>query len=141
MGGAHVDAAELVDGAGADLVAGELVDGHGLAGDGTLVDARGAGDHDTVDGDRLAGEHADDLVELGVVGVDHAGLAAGLDHAGLARGELDEPLDALLRALDRELLEQPAELHDEGDLPGREVLAGGHRGDERERDEQVCLDV
>lgn len=41
----------------------------------------------------------------------------------------------------RQLFEQAAELHDDCHFARRKILADGDRGDERERDEHVCLDI
>lgn len=54
---------------------------------------------------------------------------------------MDEPFDAGAGARHGELLEQPAELHDEGDLARSEVLADEDARDEGERDEHVGRDV
>ena len=140
-GGPHLDGSELVDCAREDLVAHLLVARHGLAGKHRLVDARGARHDAPVHRNRLAGEHAHQIA-LG----DAFHLAGLLDpvashHASLRGRHLDEPLDARPGSRDRQLLKQAAQLHDESDLAGGEVLPHHNRGDEGQRYEQVGFDV
>ena len=139
--GDDVDGAELVDRAGGHLVAGLDVARHRLAGHCALVDAGRARDDPAVNGDGLARQHAHDLVELGCIGVDFVCGAIGGDYARPPGRQLDEPLDAALRALDGQLLQEAAELHDERHLAGSEILADADRRDERERHQKVGLHV
>ena len=137
----HLDGSELVDRAREDLVTHLLVTRHGLAGKHCLVDARGARHDAAVHGNRLAGKNAHQI-SLGDV-FHLAGLFGPVasHHAGLRGRHLDEPLDARPGSRDRQLLKQAAQLHDEGDLAGGEVLPHHNRGDEGQRHEQVGLDV
>ena len=96
--GAHACGTEgkrtgAVDGGGVDGVAGGLFHGDGLAGERTLVHGRRALEYHAVDGDRLAGAHAQDLAGKDTVDV-HRGLGAviGNDGRGLGR-QVDERLD------------------------------------------------
>ena len=96
--GAHACGTEgkragAVDRGGVDGVAGGLFHRDGLAGERALVHGRAALEHHAIDGDGLAGAHAQDLA--GKDGVDvHSGLAAviGNDGRGLGR-QVDERFD------------------------------------------------
>ena len=96
--GAHACGTEgkrpgAVDGGGVDGVAGGLFYGDGLAGERTLVHGRAALEHHAIDGDGLAGAHAQDLAGKDAVDVD-GGLAAALCHDGRGLGrQVDQCLD------------------------------------------------
>ena len=53
----------------------------------------------------------------------------------------DQLLDAAPHLLKRVVLQQGPDLHDQRDLPGREVLPYSDGGDERHGDQEVGLDV
>ena len=105
-----------------------------------MVDGRLARYDLSVDGDGLAGQHAQQVADLDGLGGDGCFLSAGDDARGL-RCQMDELFDARVGAGDGQLFEKTAELHDERDLTRGEDFADADRRDQRERDEHVCLDV
>ena len=97
--GAHACGAEgkragAVDGGGVDGIADGFLHGNGLAGERALVHGRAALEHHAIDGDGLAGAHAQDLAGKDAVDV-NGGLAAVLCHDGRGLGrQIDERLDS-----------------------------------------------
>ena len=88
--GAHARGAEgerpgVVDRSGVDGIAGGLFHGDRLAGKRALIDGRGALEHNAVDGDGLAGAHAQHLTGQDSVDVD-GGLGTVLGHDGRGLG-------------------------------------------------------
>lgn len=123
-----------------DRVALLLVHGDALAGHDGLVDGGLPLQDRPVGGDRLAGEHGQDVARPHLVG--------GQDDVGAVPPDARRPglqpdqlLDAAPRLLGRVVLQQGPYLHDQRDLPGREVLPYPDGGDERQGDQQVGLDV
>ncbi len=106
-----------VDGAREELIADADFAGHGLAGDGGLVDLAFALQDACIGGDALAGADADALAGgQGVgTGLDPGGVArvVGAEHEGLDGHELVQGLDLALRALHREFLERAGEGEEE----------------------------
>ena len=140
LGRPHVEGAELVHRSAGDLVARALVHGQALAGHDGLIYRGHAREYDAVDRYRLPGQDAQNIPDADVFGGDDLLRAAGDEPRGLGR-ELHELFDARAGFGDGQVLEQGAELHDEGHLARGEVLADDDRGDERHGDEHVGLDV
>ena len=138
--GLHLESAELVDRAGGDLVADALVDRQRFTRHNGLIHRCLARYDLSVDGDGLAGQHAQQVADLDGLGGGGRFLSAQDDARGLRR-QVDELFDARAGAGDSQLFEKTAELHDERDLTRGEVFADADRRDQRERDEHVCLDV
>ena len=139
-GGAHLEGAELVDRAAHHLVARAFVHRQGFAGHHRLVDGRLAGGDNAVHRHRLAGQHAQKFADAHFLGGDGA-LFSIPHYARRARRKVDEALDAGAGARNGQFFQQAPQLHDEGHLAGGEVLADDHRGDERDGDKHVRLDV
>ena len=138
--GLHLESAELVDRAGGDFVADALVDRQRFTRHNGLIHRCLARYDLTVDGDGLAGQHAQQVADLDGLGGDGRFLSAQDDARGLRR-QVDELFDARAGAGDGQLFEKTAELHDERDLTRGEDFADADRRDQRERDEHVRLDV
>ena len=138
--GLHLESAELVDCAGGDLVADALVDRQRFTRHNGLIHRCLARYDFSVDGDGLAGQHAQQVADLDGLGGDGRFLSAQDDVRGL-RCQMDELFDARAGAGDGQLFEKTAELHDERDLTRGEVFADADRRDQRERDEHVRFDV
>ena len=138
--GLHLESAELVDRAGGDLVADALVDRQRFTRHNGLIHRCLARYDLSVDGDGLAGQHAQQVADLDVLSGDGRFLSAQDDARGLRR-QVDKLFNARAGAGDGQLFEKTAELHDERDLTRGEVFADADRRDQRERDEHVCLDV
>ena len=54
---------------------------------------------------------------------------------------MDQLFNAGPRFCDRHLLQQRAELHDEGDLSGRKDLSDADRGDQSQRYQHICFNI
>ena len=141
LDGAHVERAELVDRAAADLVAGALVHRQGFAGHDRLVDGRLAIEDDAVHGDGLAGQHAQRIARPHGLGRDDAFRTAFRQTARRARGEMHQPLDAGPCPRHGALFQQRAQLHDEGDFARSKDLADNDRRHQRQRHQHVRADV
>ena len=105
-----------------------------------MVDGGLPAHDDPIDGNGLAREDAQGITDLHFQRVEYALLFAH-DHPCGARSQVDQALDSRTGALDGELFEKSADLHDEGDLACREVLAYDDGGDERDRHQDVGLYV
>ena len=138
--GAHVERPELVHRPALHLVARRLVDRQRFAGHHRLVDGGASFQDGAVHRHGFAGQHAQHVSHLHVLGGDD-GFHTVAHDARRAGRQMHEPLDAGAGLRHRQVLQQRAQLHDERYLAGGEVLADGHRRDERERYEHVGLDV
>lgn len=138
--GAHVERPELIHRPALHLVARRLVDRQRFAGHHRLVDGGAPFQDGAVHRHGFAGQHAQHVSHLYVLGGDD-GFRTVAHDARRAGRQMHEPLDAGAGLRHRQVLQQRAQLHDERYLAGGEVLADGHRRDERERYEHVGLDV
>ena len=139
-GGPHLEGTELVHGAAGHLVPGGLVHRQGFAGHDRLVDGGLSRQDHAVHRHALAGQHPQGVAHLHLLGGDHA-LRAAAQHAGRPGRQVHQLFDAGPGLGHRQLLQQAAQLHNEGHLTGGKVLADAHRGDQRQGHQHVRLDV
>ena len=138
--GLHLKGAELIDGAAGHQVAGPLVHRHGLSRHHRLVDGGFAGANDAVHRHRLSGQHPEAVTNLHLLGGDHRLALGGQDSGGLG-GEADQLFNTRPSPGHGEILQQRAQLHDEGHLSGGKVLPDVHRGNESQGHQYIRLDV
>ena len=138
--GAHLERSELVHRTAFHLVARCFVHGKRLAGHHRFVNGSAAADHGAVDRYRFSWKHAHNVSSLHVLGGDGAHVVSVHD-TRRSRGQFDQALDACPCFRYRQLLQKRAKLHDEGDFARGEILADGHRGDERHGNKDVGFDI
>ena len=136
----HLEGAELVHRAAGNLVSGPLVHRQGLAGHHRLVDGGLSGENLSVHWHGLARQHPEHVAHSHLLGGNGLLPAAGEAAGGLGR-QMHQLLDAGPRPGHREILQQGAQLHDEGHLAGGEVLPNDEGGNQGDGHQHVRLDV
>ena len=140
LGGLHLKGAELVHRAAGHGVPHRFIHRQGLAGHDRLIDGGLARNDHAVHRDALARQHADAVAYLHLLRRDDL-LAAAAQHTRRLRRQVHQLFDARPGLCHRQLLQQAAQLHDEGHLTGGKVLSDADRGDQRQRHQHVRLDV
>ena len=136
----HIKRAELIDRAARHLVSLALIHGQGLAGHHRLVDRGLSGGDHAIHRHGLARQHAQQVAHLHLLGRDD-GLSVRPQHTRGARRQMHELFNARPGPRDGQILQQRTQLHDERHLTCGKVLADDHRGDQRDGNQYVRLDV
>ena len=140
LGGLHLKGAELIHRAAGYRVPHGLVHRQRLAGHHRLID-RCLPLHDhAVHRHALPGQHPQPVAHLHLLGGDDLLLAAPQHPHGLGR-QMHQLFNACPHLGHRQLLQQSAQLHDEGHLAGGKNFPNAHRGHQRQRHQHVRLDV
>ena len=139
-GGPHVEGPELVHCAAGDLVPRPLVHGQGFPCHHRLIDGGLPCEDDPVHRDHLSRQHPQNVPHGHLLGGDHR-LPGPVHPPGGAGRQADQLLNARPGPGHGQLLQQAAQLHDEGHLSGGEVLPDGHRGHQGDGDQHIGLDV
>ena len=140
LGGPHLKGPILVDRAAGHFIPHRLVHGQRFAGHHRLIDGGLTGGDHAVDGDALARQHAQPVAHPDLLG-GHNVLTVRKQQAGCLRSQVHQLFDAGPRAGHGHVLQQRAQLHDEGHLARGEVLPDEHRSDQRKGHQHVGLDV
>ena len=139
-GGLHLKGAKLVYGAAGDRVPWSQVHREGLPGHHRLVDGGLPGEDGPIHGNGLSWQHPQAVPHLHLLRGQNGFLPLP-KHPGGAGGELYQPFNARPGPGHGQVFQQAAQLHDEGHLPGGEVLPNDYRGNQGDGHQHVGLDV
>ena len=136
----HFKRAELIHRAAGYPVARRLVHGQGFSGHDRLVDGGLPRYDHAVRRDAFSRQDPEQVAHLNLLRRYHSLLSVLQDPRRLRR-QMHQLLDAGPRPCHRQLLQQPAQLHDKGHLSGGEILSDQHGGDQGQRHQHIGLDV
>ena len=139
-GGLHIEGSELIYRAAGHLVPRAFVHRQRLSGHHGLINGGLPRQDDAVHRNSLSREDPEPLPHLHLLGGNHLLPGAG-DSPGSAGREVDQPLDPRPGPGHGELLQQAAQLHNKGHLPGGKDLSNGHRGNQGDGHQHISLDV
>ena len=98
------------------------------------------GEDDPIHRDAFAGQDANTVADLHLLCRDDL-FPAVFQDPGRLRRQMDQLFDAGSGLCHRQLLQQRAQLHDKGHFSGGKGLSDAERGDQRQRDQHIRLDV